>query len=168
MPFKSVIASVGTGTAVVCAVAMTAIAARHEFASSKRATIQTARESRMVKDWQQYALAGHRMGSASAPVTIVEFADFECPACRRFVTKALDPVRREFPDQVSVVFRHWPLTYHHFAYPAARAAECAGAQGRFEAFYNSLYKSQDSLGVKTFDDFAATSGVPDLSAYGYP
>ena len=63
------------------------------------------------------------------------------------------------------VFRHWPLPYHPLAYPAARAAECAGVQGKFTEFSDALYAQQDSLGVKSFAAFAADAGVPDLPRF---
>ena len=64
------------------------------------------------------------------------------------------------------MYRHWPLTsIHRFAYPAARAAECAGRQGRFEAFHDLVYAKQESLGLKTFAEFARESGVSNLRAF---
>jgi len=119
-----------------------------------------------ISDWQDFARTGHAMGPADAPVTIVEFADFECPVCRAFTTGALAAIRAAYPQDVRVVFRHWPLKYHRFAYPAARAAECAGDQGRFEAFHDLLYQKQDSLGLKSFAEFAKEAGVANLSDFG--
>jgi protein-disulfide isomerase len=104
------------------------------------------------------------MGPQGAKVTILEFADFECPACRQF-EPTLRAARAKYPSDVAVVFRHWPLPYHHFALPAARAAECANAQGRFEAMHDLLYARQDSLGLKSFASFAADAGVADTAAF---
>ncbi len=118
-----------------------------------------------VPDWRQYAAVGHRMGPANAPVTIVEFADFECPVCRKFELGPLRYIRNKYPNDVQVVFRNWPLSYHRFAYPAARAAECAGAQGQFEAYHDALYQKQDSLGLKSFMSFARDAGVADTGAF---
>jgi len=118
-----------------------------------------------VADWKEYAAVGHRIGSAGAPVTILEFGDFECPACRRFELDALRPIEAMYPSQVAVVFRNWPLPYHKFAYPSARAAECAGDQGRFEAIHDLFYAKQDSLGLKSFAAFARDAGVRDSAAF---
>src|SRR6202000_2792345 len=60
-----------------------------------------------------------------------------------------------------IVFRHWPLPYHKFAYQAAKAAECAGQQGTFESFHDLVYKKADSLGLKTFHAFAVDAGIRD-------
>ena len=78
---------------------------------------------------------------------------------------ALRGVRERYPDQVAIVFRNWPLPYHQHAYAAARAAECAGRQGRFAELHDNLYLWQDSLGAISYDTLAQRSGVPDLKAF---
>jgi protein-disulfide isomerase len=105
------------------------------------------------------------MGPENPIVIIVEFADFQCPACRGFTVRSLAAIRRQYPTQVAVVFRNWPLPYHKQSLPAARAAECAGAQGQFEAMHDLFYAEQDSLGRKTFDRFAKEAGVADAAAF---
>jgi protein-disulfide isomerase len=77
----------------------------------------------------------------------------------------LEAVEREFPGQVAMISRHFPLDYHRFAYPTARAAECAAVQGRFAEFYGAIYHAQDSLGLKPYSEFARQSGVNDLAAF---
>lgn len=88
---------------------------------SRRDSIQALSESVALTDsqWQIAIRAGHRTGLPSAKVTVVVFADFECPACRDFALNSLNPVLVKFPNQVSVLYRHWPLTYHRFAVAAA-------------------------------------------------
>jgi len=119
----------------------------------------------VVAEWKQLDTGRHSFGPADAPVTIIEFADFECPACRAFNLDVLAPLRAEHPGKVRWVFRHWPLSYHRFAAPAARAAECAADQGRFEAFHDAVYLGQDSLGLKAWGSFASAAGVPDTVAF---
>ncbi len=146
---------------VACAVTVTVVAVRGQTA--RRGT--AAPQPRHVSNWREYAAVGHRMGSAAAPVTITEFADFQCPVCRQFTLGALASIRREYGNRVAVVYRYWPLSMHPLAYPAARAAECAAAQGRFEAFHDLIYAKQDSLGLKSFASFARDAGVPDSTAF---
>lgn len=122
-------------------------------------------DSVRLENWPEIVGNGHRMGPSGAPVTIVEFGDFECPACRAFHQRVLEPVRALYPTQVALVFRHWPLPYHRFATPAARAAECAASQGRFHAMHDLLYQFQDSLGLKPFESYARDAGVGDLEAF---
>jgi len=119
----------------------------------------------LVSEFDTIANKGHRFGPADAPVTIVEFADFECPVCRGFELHTLRPVQAAYKDKVAIVYRQWPLPYHRFALPAARAAECAGAQGRFEQIHDLMFAKQDSLGLKSFAEFAVESGVADTAAF---
>lgn len=76
---------------------------------------------------------------AEAPlVTIISYSDFECPFCGGFAT-TLDELVRAYPDDVRIVFRHFPLGMHPGAEPAARAAIAAQAQGRFWAMHDRLF-----------------------------
>jgi protein-disulfide isomerase len=148
--------------AVLCALTVTALTVRRQFSSQPPSAT---REPVFVAGWEDLAASGHALGRVDAPVTILEFADFECPICRQFTNSALRGVRARYGDAVRIVFRHWPLSYHRFAYPAARAAECAGEQNRFFPFHDLIYDKQDSLGLKSFESFAAESGVRDSVAF---
>ena len=118
-----------------------------------------------VDDWKRVAGRGHRIGPLDAAVTIVEFSDFECPACRRFATETFPALQQRFPGQVSLLYRHYPLRSHLAALPAARAAECAAAQGRFEAFHDVLFAQGDSLRALAFGWLAKEAGVADLPSF---
>ncbi|MDB5290625.1 MAG: bdbD [Phycisphaerales bacterium] len=87
----------------------------------------------------------HILGPPNAPVTLVEYGDFECPYCGQayWVLKQLE---EEMRDQVRQVFRHFPLTQiHPHAERAAEASEAAAAQGRFWEMHDMLYENQDAL-----------------------
>jgi protein-disulfide isomerase len=84
------------------------------------------------------------LGPADAWVTIVEFSDFECPFCARVQT-TLDTVLPEFGSDVRLVFKNFPLSFHAYARPAAIAAECAHAQGRFWEFHDLVFAGQAAL-----------------------
>lgn len=97
-----------------------------------------------------------RLGPVAARVLIVEFSDFECPACR----VAELPLRRLinlYDGKVRLVFKHFPLErVHHWARPAAIAAECAGRQGRFWPYHRLLYERQGKwVGDKAEKAFTA-------------
>jgi protein-disulfide isomerase len=66
---------------------------------------------------------------------------------------------------VALTYVHLPLPMHRFAVPAARAAECAGNEGRFEAMYDTLYARQDEFGITSWSELAATAGVKDSTAF---
>lgn len=81
-----------------------------------------------------------RLGPEKAPVQIIEYADYECPYCQK-VSSALSRLREEFPDQVSLVYKDFPLPMHSFAVQAAEGARCAGAQGKFWDFHDYLFST---------------------------
>ena len=94
------------------------------------------------------ATAGHpSRGPADAAVTLVEFGDFECPFCGGFFP-TLQLIARNYPDEVRVVWRHFPnRDTHPNAQKAAEAAMCANDQGRFWDYHDSLFSNQQALRV---------------------
>jgi protein-disulfide isomerase len=87
---------------------------------------------------------GHAMGSDSAPVTMIEYADFECPACGQYAVLTEPDVRKRLVDsgRVRVVFHDFPLQIHRNSMAAHLAAECAGDQGKFWEMHDQLYFNQ--------------------------
>jgi protein-disulfide isomerase len=103
------------------------------------------------------ATAGHpARGPATAPVTIVEFSDFECPFCSR-LSPTLKAVEKNYPLQVRIVYRQFPLRrIHPLAEKAAEASLCAGEQGRFWEMHDSLFGDQEHLTVDALKARAVT------------
>ena len=117
------------------------------------------------KDWQREVATGIRTGPQHANVTIVEFMDFQCPFCARWAAR-VDSLIDEFPDEIQVVFHHFPLTATHpHALSAAVAAECADQQGAFRAFKSAVLLNQGDIGVKPWSAFAVEASVPDIERY---
>jgi protein-disulfide isomerase len=105
------------------------------------------------------------MGAADAPVKLVEFSDFQCPFCAS-LKPALARILEKYPAEVAIVYRHFPLQrIHPHAFEAARASECASAQGRFRQYHDALYARQVAIGVMSWGDFAEAAGVPDLRGF---
>jgi protein-disulfide isomerase len=99
---------------------------------------------------------GPERGPAGAPVTIVEFSDFQCPFCARF-EPVLKTVMAKFPGKIRLIYRNLPLTQvHPDAEKAAEAAICAGNQGRFWQLHDLMFQDQGSLGVDALKDKAKT------------
>jgi protein-disulfide isomerase len=88
-------------------------------------------------------------GSTSARIVMVEFTDFECPFCARFVLETFDKLQEEFVSEgrVQYAFRHAPMKTHSLARPAAQAAECAARQGRFWDARDYLFRNQARLAL---------------------
>jgi protein-disulfide isomerase/tRNA A-37 threonylcarbamoyl transferase component Bud32 len=99
-----------------------------------------------------------RHGSAAARVTIVEFADFQCPFCSR-VEVALAQVRDAYGEKVAFVWKNQPLPFHEHAEPAAELAMEANAQGKFWAAHDLLFKNQQHLGNDDLTGYAQTLGL---------
>lgn len=83
----------------------------------------------------------HIKGGVDATVTLVEYSDFQCPACAAAQPVVKD-VLNEFGDQINFEYKHFPLPMHGMAMPAARAAEAAGQQGKFFEFHDMLFENQ--------------------------
>lgn len=147
----------------VAAIGIAITFAHREFSAGSRAARPSA--PTFVRNWTQLVPIGDIIGSQNAPVKIVEFGDFECPFC-----KAEDSVYRQVArahgSSVALVFVHFPLHFHRFAMPAARAAECAAAQGRFAQFHDLLYDLQDSLGLKSWSSYARDASIQDTLEFG--
>ena len=94
-------------------------------------------------------------GNPDAPITIVEFSDFQCPFCARFHTQTLPSILEEYIDQgkVKLVFRDFPIqSIHPNALPASVAAECANDQGKFKDMHDTLFEKQSEWNkVETVD-----------------
>lgn len=93
-------------------------------------------------------------GNANAPVTIVEFSDFECPYCSRAMP-TLAQIKKEYgPEKVRIVFRDMPLPSHPRATPAALASHCANEQGKFWEYHDMLFENQRALEDKDLKEYA--------------
>jgi protein-disulfide isomerase len=86
----------------------------------------------------------HRLGAANAPVQILVYSDFQCGFCRQ-LTAALHRVRTDFPETVTIAYRHFPLQGHPRAFPAAVASECAAEQGAFWEYHDKLFAEGGDL-----------------------
>jgi protein-disulfide isomerase len=106
----------------------------------------------------------HILGDEHAPITLVEYGDFECPHCGHAhpIVKA---IQSDFGKRLRFAYRHFPLSQiHPHAESAAETAEFAGAHGRFWEMHELLFENQDRLGLPLYLESAAALGlsVPDL------
>ena len=93
-------------------------------------------------------------GPADAKIKMVEFSDFQCPACR-YAELPLHQIDVLYGGKIRFIFKHYPLRMHEWAKPAAVAAECAGRQGKFWEYHDRLYAKQDEWTNPKADDFLA-------------
>jgi len=110
------------------------------------------------------AAGGPAKGPESAPVTIVEFSDFQCPYCFR-ANASLKQVEEKYPGKVRLVFRNFPLTQiHPNAAKAAEAASCANDQGKFWQMHDKMFANQSKLSVPELKQHASEVGL-DAAAF---
>ena len=101
-------------------------------------------------------LKGYVLGRPDAPLTMVEFTDLQCPFCRQFAITSFDEIKKNWIDtgKLRYISRDFPLDFHAQAMPAARAARCAGEQGKFWELRMALMKNANLL---TADYIAKTA-----------
>jgi protein-disulfide isomerase len=96
----------------------------------------------------------YALGPEDAPITIVEFSDFQCPYCRRWREQVYEPLLAAYPGKIRMVYRHLPLTsIHPDAFSAAEAAMCAGEQDAFWQYHDRLFSSE-TLGSEVYTQYA--------------
>ena len=101
----------------------------------------------------------HTLGPPDAPVTLVEYGDYECPYCGR-AAPIVESVRERLGDKLLFAYRDFPLTQiHPHAEDAAEMSEAAGAQGRFWPMHHTLFQRQDALDPNHLVMYAALIGV---------
>jgi protein-disulfide isomerase len=102
---------------------------------------------------KELAAKGPSRGPATAPVTIVEFSDFQCPSCRR-AHDTIEQLLLAYPGKLRLVYRHFPLEMHEHAELAAEAAQCADEQGKFWPYHDALFQNQAHLSPKDLLGYA--------------
>ena len=108
----------------------------------------------------EVAATGPDRGPKNAPVTIVEFSDFQCPFCGREYP-VIEKLMKEYEGKVHLVFRHFPLDFHPFAQKAAEAGACAADQGseKFWALHDKMFTNQQKLAVDDIKGYAKSVGI---------
>jgi len=103
----------------------------------------------------------YSLGRSDAPLTMLEFTDYQCPFCRRFQAETWPLLKRNWIDtgKLRFIVRDLPLEIHSAARPAAEAAHCAGEQGKFWEMHHSLLSGDDPLASGGIDRRAAQIGL---------
>jgi len=131
--------------------------ARRRYLDSLRAKYQAVTILEPLRE--AVAATGPVRGPVEAPVTIIEFSDFQCPFCGQFAP-TLHEILAKYPKQVRLVYRHLPVTkLHPNAEKAAEAAVCAQDQGKFWEMYDTLFAEQNALGVDALKEKAKRLGL---------
>ena len=146
---------------VVCSIILTGLTIRREFFSTPALGPVLPQK---VENWQQVASIGNRVGAQTAPVTIIEFSDFQCPYCARMV-QPLQQLQEKYRTRIAIVHRNFPIAGHAFAREAAIAAQCGAKQNAFNPFRLALFEHQREIGKKPWTEFARLASVLDTLAF---
>ena len=103
----------------------------------------------------------YSLGRSDAPITLLEFTDYQCPYCRRFQAEAWPQIKKNYIDtgKLRFIVRDLPLQFHSSALPAAEAAHCAGEQGKFWEMHHALLTGDDPLADGGIDRRATQLGL---------
>ena len=102
-------------------------------------------------------------GNEKAPVTIVEFSDFQCPYCSK-LQATLKEVLKAYPDDARLVFKDFPLSFHKQAKNAAKATHAAGEQGKYWEMHDLIFENYNKLTEDKFEEFATKLNI-DMSKF---
>lgn len=121
------------------------------------------KEAASLAKADQITTADWTRGNSSSTVTLIEYSDFQCPACAAFYP-LVEEVNAKLGDKINFAYRHFPLTQHKNAVPAAKATEAAGRQGKFWEMYSEIFTNQDkwagaSDAKVVFDEYATKIGL---------
>jgi protein-disulfide isomerase len=118
-------------------------------------------ESKLEAPRYQVAGEGISLGPANAPITVVEFSDYECPFCKR-IEPTVQQLMQRYPTQVRLVYRDFPLeNVHQKARGAAEAARCAGEQGKYWEMHNLLFEKSPALTPEDLKGYAKQLGLDE-------
>lgn len=93
------------------------------------------------------------IGPQDAPITVIEFSDFNCPYCQKFHDETFQALLDAYPGQIRFVYRDFPITSQE-SFRAAQAAECAGDQGAYWDYHDALFSGSAGLGLAAYEQYA--------------
>lgn len=133
-----------------------------ELPEKEKVTQEVSPEKELAKPEFSITEKDHIRGNHEAPVTIVEYSDFQCPFCQRF-HPTMQQILTDYPDKVRWVYKHFPLDQLHLqARPAAEASECVAEQKGNDGFWqfaDGLFKNQSRLGESLYKELAGNLGL---------
>lgn len=132
------------------------VAAMQEYTKSLRD--QVGFSSKLEPPRFEIASGGPTRGPADAPITLVEFSDYECPFCKASESVVVQVLER-YPTQVKLEFKNYPLPTHPKARPAAEAAVCAAEQGKFWEFHDALFEKAPQIAPEQLAAIATEAGL---------
>src|SRR6266704_7225287 len=146
---------------IVTGVALVALGSGAMLYRAKRPQLMSIPANKVLSGKSNESI--HIRGNPDAPVTLEEFADFQCPPCSNFAGFG-EELLKQYDSRLRIVFRNFPLSGHEHAREAALAAEAAGLQGKFWEMHDTLYREQETWTKapnvrELFESYAGTIGL---------
>jgi len=157
---KDRIYTIGTALLVGLAVIIGGMAIHQEFFDQPDMTTGL----QFVEGWDDITTGSYVEGNEEAPITILKFYDYQCPFCKQ-INAELEHLFEKYPSQIKIQYVHNPLANHEYAYPAAKASECARKQQMFKPFHHVLFNYQTGLDTLSLINAAEKAGVNDLERF---
>ena len=143
----------GLGVGYLFGVQTDDVAQSDEAVEAKVETVETEDIVGQIQRFDATSTDDPCIGPQKAPITIIEFSDFQCTYCAKFVDATLVRLLEAYPDEIRFCYRDFPLdNIHPEARPAAEAAQCAFEQNKFWEFHNGLFRSQTALSNNLYMD----------------
>ena len=102
--------------------------------------------------------SSHRIGPENPKLVLVEFSDFQCPSCKLYAP-IVESLLQKYPNNLGVIYRHFPLPIHNMSVPAARASEAAAIQGKFWEYASTLFENQPNFSDDELVSYATSLGL---------
>lgn len=163
IPMSSKVETVSSVILAAAACAMVAMFAVRWTSDAQSSGANTPRVTE-VDGWNEATSLGRTLSGGSAPVTLLEIVDLECPACAGY-SSTLDEVTKLHPDKVKLMYLAFPLPMHKHAMPAARAVECVREEPEARNIISVIYSNRDSLGLKSWSSLASAAGIKDTASF---
>lgn len=111
----------------------------------------------VVQDYESYQV----LGDVNAPVTVIEYSDYECPFCKKFTLESLPSIKEEYVNtgKVKFIFKDFPLEIHKNSRSAAVAAHCAGEQGKYFEYHDILFENSKNHSIDNYILWANEIGL---------
>lgn len=111
-----------------------------------------------------------QIGNKDSKITVIEYSDFQCPYCKKFHEEVISKMLKDYGDKINFVYKQFPLNFHPQANSASLASLCANEQGKFAAYADKLYATQETWGklkdaAPTFKSYATQLGL-NAAAFG--
>lgn len=161
MSIRKSISNIVTVILVLCALFITSLIIHQSFFEKENISeLENESNVRVIDNWTDLPVDNLIEEFSDSDITIFKFYDYQCPFCKRS-EGSIDSLMSKYEDNVNLIYTHYPLTTHEYAFDAAIASECARKQNSFDKYHHLLFENQENLESLSFTDLALEAGIRD-------